>query len=218
LLARIVAFSGASAVQHEGRDQATKSKAWRRSDRLAGDSCNESWPGGIYLLVGSEAGPAAPHRWVDGQAEDGSRSLVGLYGELYQPMVRLAYLLTGSVSVAEDVVQDSFARLHQRWDRVRKPSAYLRASVVNACRAFHRRAHRERARFVDLVGDDVSAETPMVLDALAGLPYKQRAALVLRYWEDRPDAEIAEFLGCRPATVRSLVHRGLRALREVIEQ
>jgi RNA polymerase sigma factor (sigma-70 family) len=168
-------------------------------------------------MVGKEAGPAARDRWLDNHAEDGSRSLEDLYGELYQPMVRLAYLLTGSRSVAEDVVQDSFARLHRRWDRVRKPSAYLRASVVNACRAFHRRARRERARFADLVGDEVSAETPMVLDALAVLPYKQRAALVLRFWEDRPDADIAEFLGCRPATVRSLVYRGLRALREVIE-
>ena len=186
--------------------------------RVRADSCNESWPCGIYLMVGKEAGPAARDRRLDNRAEDGSRSLEDLYGELYQPMVRLAYLLTGSRSVAEDVVQDSFARLHRRWDRVRKPSAYLRASVVNACRAFHRRARRERARFADLVGDEVSAETPMVLDALAGLPYKQRAALVLRFWEDRPDADIAEFLGCRPATVRSLVHRGLRALREVIEQ
>jgi RNA polymerase sigma-70 factor (sigma-E family) len=169
-------------------------------------------------MVGSEAGAAAPDRWLDNQAEDRSRSLEGLYGELYQPMVRLAYLLTGSASAAEDVVQDSFTRLHQRWDRVRKPSAYLRTSVVNACRAFHRRAHRQRARFADLVDDEVSAETPIVLDALAALPYKQRAALVLRFWEDRPEADIAEFLGCRPATVRSLVHRGLRALREVIEQ
>jgi RNA polymerase sigma-70 factor (sigma-E family) len=169
-------------------------------------------------MVVGEAGPAAPDRRVENDAEDGSRSLAGLYAELYQPMVRLAYLLTGSVSVAEDLVQDSFARLHQRWNRVRTPSAYLRTSVVNACRAFHRRAHRERARFADLASEQVSAETPMVLDVLATLPYRQRAALVLRYWEDRPEAEIAEFLGCRPATVRSLVHRGLRTLREVIER
>lgn len=168
-------------------------------------------------MVVGEAGPAAPDRRVEDDAEDGSRSLAGLYAELYQPMVRLAYLLTGSVSVAEDLVQDSFARLHQRWNRVRTPSAYLRTSVVNACRAFHRQAHRERARFADLAREQVSAETPMVLDVLATLPYRQRAALVLRYWEDRPEAEIAEFLGCRPATVRSLVHRGLRTLREVIE-
>ncbi len=191
---------------------------WERAGGIGEDSCNESWPGGIYLMVGAEAARTAPDRRLDHQADGDSRSLEGLYGELYQPMVRLAYLLTGSASVAEDVVQDSFARLHQRWDGVRKPSAYLRASVVNACRAFHRRARRERARFTDLVNDELSAETPMVLDAVAGLPYKQRAALVLRYWEDRPEGDIAEFLGCRPATVRSLVHRGLRTLRGVIEQ
>jgi RNA polymerase sigma factor (sigma-70 family) len=52
---------------------------------------------------------------------------------------------------------------------------------------------------------------------LAALPYRQRAALVLRYYEDRPEAEIAELLGCRPATVRSLVHRGLSTLRTALE-
>jgi RNA polymerase sigma factor (sigma-70 family) len=62
----------------------------------------------------------------------------------------------------------------------------------------------------------VLPETPVVLDALGRLPYRQRAALVLRYYEDRPDHEIAEVLGCRPATVRSLVHRGLEALRKVV--
>lgn len=56
----------------------------------------------------------------------------------------------------------------------------------------------------------------MVLDALATLPYAQRAALVLRYWEDRPEREIAEALGCRPATVRSHIRRGLASLRKVI--
>jgi RNA polymerase sigma-70 factor (sigma-E family) len=162
--------------------------------------------------------PATPDRRLEEQRHGGARSLEALYGERYQSMVRLAYLLTGSASVAEDLVQDSFAGLYERWDRVREPSAYLRVSVVNACRAFHRRASRERARFADLVSDEVSADTPIVLDALAALPYKQRAALVLRYWEDRPETDIAEFLGCRPATVRSLVQRGLRALREVIEQ
>jgi RNA polymerase sigma factor (sigma-70 family) len=58
----------------------------------------------------------------------------------------------------------------------------------------------------------------MILDALAGLPYKQRAALVLRYYEDRPEREIADVLHCRPATVRSLVHRGLASLSKVIER
>jgi RNA polymerase sigma factor (sigma-70 family) len=64
----------------------------------------------------------------------------------------------------------------------------------------------------------VKPETPVVLDALAGLPYRQRVALVLRFYEDRPDDEIAVILGCRPATVRSLVHRGLATLRKAITQ
>jgi len=67
-----------------------------------------------------------------------------------------------------------------------------------------------------LVTESVMPETPMLLDALARLPYRQRAALVLKFYEDRTEADIAELLGCRPATVRSLVHRGLSALRRVI--
>jgi len=90
-------------------------------------------------------------------------------------------------------------------------------SVVNACRAYHRRIFRERARYAELAIDTVSRETPMILDAIARLPYRQRAALILRFYEDWPEQAIAEALRCRPATVRSLVHRGLNALREVME-
>lgn len=139
-----------------------------------------------------------------------------VYTSQYERMVRLAYLLTGSQATAEDLVQDSFIQLQRNWSTVREPAAYLRTCVVNACRAHHRSVGRERARYAGLVADDVAPETPIVLDALAKLPYRQRAALVLKYWEDRPDDEIAAALGCRPATVRSLVHRGLAALRKVM--
>jgi RNA polymerase sigma-70 factor (sigma-E family) len=147
----------------------------------------------------------------------GPGGLEELYREAYPPMVRLAYLLTGNAGTAEDLVQDSFARLSQRWARLERPEAYLRVSVVNACRDYHRRAGRERAHFADLMGSQVSPETPVLADALAGLPYRQRAVLVLRFYEDRPEIDIAEILGCRPATVRSLARRGLQALRKVIE-
>lgn len=144
-------------------------------------------------------------------------SLSALYLEQHDPMLRLAYLLTGSRAVAEDLVHDAFVRLHQRWDSVQHPRPYLRTSVVNACRGYHRRNFRERARYAELAIDTVSRETPMILDAVARLPYRQRAALVLRFYEDLPEQAIAEALGCRPATVRSLIHRGLQALREVME-
>ena len=136
----------------------------------------------------------------------------------HERLVRVAYLLTGSSAVAEDLVQDAFVRLHRHWDGVRQPSAYLRVTVVNGCSAHHRRNRRERSHFPELVTDTVVPETPVVLDALSELPYRQRAALVLRFYEDRPDSEIAQALGCRPATVRSLVHRGLATLRKVIPQ
>ena len=97
-------------------------------------------------------------------------SLAELYAVQYLPMVRLAYLLTGSTAVAEDVVQDSFVQLQRKWDGVRDPAAYLRTSVVNGCNTHHRRVGRERARFPGLVTDTVMPETPVVLDALGRAP------------------------------------------------
>jgi RNA polymerase sigma-70 factor (sigma-E family) len=150
--------------------------------------------------------------------DDVTRSMGAVFAGEHERLVRVAYLLTGSSAVAEDVVQDAFVRLHRHWDGVRQPSAYLRVTVVNGCSAHHRRNRRERSHFPELVTDTVVPETPVVLDALSELPYRQRAALVLRFYEDRPDSEIAQALGCRPATVRSLVHRGLATLRKAIPQ
>jgi len=151
------------------------------------------------------------------EAEQGPiESLEALYRLRYDPMVRLAALLLGSDAIAEEVVQDCFIRIGRRWDRVQQPTAYLRAAVVNACRSQRRRLGIERAH-VQPPGDAVDLEADEVWDALAQLPYRQRAALVLRFYEDLPDQEIAKALGCRPATVRSLAHRGLNHLREVIE-
>jgi RNA polymerase sigma factor (sigma-70 family) len=141
-----------------------------------------------------------------------------LYAEQHDALVRLAYLLTGNRAVAEDVVQDAFVQLHRRYVDVRTPAAYLRTSVVNGARMHQRSAVRERARYADLVPLSVQPETTIVLDALARLPHRQRAVLVFRYYEDRPDAEIAELLRCRPATVRSLAHRGLAALRKAMQE
>jgi RNA polymerase sigma factor (sigma-70 family) len=155
---------------------------------------------------------------IERDAEVGARPFSALYEELFEPMVRVAYLLVGERAVAEDVTQDAFAQLHRRWDTVEQPAAYLRVSVVNGCRQHHRRRARERAHFPELLRAELAPETPVVLDAVARLPFRQRAALVMRFYDDRTDSEIATALGCRPATVRSLVHRGLRSLRKAIDQ
>ena len=140
-----------------------------------------------------------------------------LYRENFDKMARLAFLLIGSRDDARDVVQDAFVGLHRRFDRVDDPVAYLRRSVVNGCHSHHRRRARRAKRFV-MVDESVELGARELLDALGALPLRQRAAIVLRYFHDLPEAEIALVLGCRPGTVGSLLHRGLARLREVIER
>ncbi|HVF14063.1 MAG TPA: SigE family RNA polymerase sigma factor [Acidimicrobiales bacterium] len=151
-------------------------------------------------------------------------SLADLYRDRYGPMVRLAYLMVGSTSVAEELVQDAFARMHRHWDNAEHPKAYLRMAVVNACRSHLRRQSMERAyrRHPSAMADGDRAGVPWaepdeLFDALSALPARQRAALVLRFYEDLSEAEIALALGCRPGTVKSLLHRGLAELRSVVE-
>jgi RNA polymerase sigma-70 factor (sigma-E family) len=144
--------------------------------------------------------------------------LAELYRREYAPMVRLAHLITGSNEAAEDIVQDSFVRMHRSWDRADHPGAYLRRIVVNGCNTWHRRRRLERERMPRPVAEGVEPEARELLDALTRLGLRQRSALVLRYYADMSEADVAEALGCRPGTVKSLVHRGLRELEGMIER
>ncbi|HEV2766866.1 MAG TPA: sigma-70 family RNA polymerase sigma factor [Acidimicrobiales bacterium] len=139
-----------------------------------------------------------------------------LFRSSYVPMVRLATFLVGRSEVAEELVQDAFVRVAPKLSYVETPAAYLRVAVVNACRSWQCKQGRERSALSVLAGDrdQMVSDRPCELtDALARLRQRQRAAIVLRYWEDLPEAEIAELLGCRPGTVKSLLSRGLAALR-----
>ena len=159
---------------------------------------------------------------------------VGLRGRLADAYVRcapggirLAYLLTGDRTVAEDLVQEAFVRFVGRLRFLRDPEAfepYLRRTIVNLSKNHFRRRAVERAyleregpRTEDVSTDPDVATHDTLRSALLRLPLRQRTALVLRYFEDLPDATIAELLRCRPATVRSLVARGLEALRTTPE-
>jgi RNA polymerase sigma-70 factor (sigma-E family) len=140
-----------------------------------------------------------------------------LFRAQYLSMVRLAHVMIGSNQAAEDVVQDAFIRVHRHWDRVEQPVPYLRTAVVNGCRTWHRRRILERTRRPD--PEPVAFEDPEIdetLDALKHVSDRQRTAIVLRFYAGLADAEIAEILGCREPTVRSLIHRGLQQLKEVL--
>ncbi|MGZ8763578.1 MAG: SigE family RNA polymerase sigma factor [Acidimicrobiia bacterium] len=152
------------------------------------------------------------------QAHSTPLSYEDCYREQFRPMVRLAFLLTGSAETAQDVVQDAFVRLHRRWSSVEQPAAYVRRSVVNGCHSHHRRVRLERTRRPDPGAAAVDLDADEITDALAALPHRQRAALVLRFYLDLPDTEAAAVLGCRVGTVGSLVHRGLAQLRKDIER
>ncbi len=140
-----------------------------------------------------------------------------LYDREQRPMVRLATLLTGSAAMAEEIVQDAFAAVSDRWEELDRPGAYLRTSVVNGAASVLR--HREvEARYRPRLAGTANTELPTnlieVRDALDTLTPRQRFVVVLRYFLDLPDDEIARELDVQPSTVRSLAHRALASLRE----
>ena len=147
--------------------------------------------------------------------------LEALYRAEHQHAVHLALLLTGNHAVAQELAQEAFVRLHPHLERTERPGAYLRTTVVNLCRGDGRRKatadrHLQAVTIPTAPPPDLPASLSPVWLALNDLPDRQRQALVLRFYLDLPDDEIAELLGARPGTVRSLVSRGLAALQEVL--
>lgn len=142
-----------------------------------------------------------------------------LYQAEYAAMVRLARRLVDTNERAEEIVQDAFARVYDRWDSLDQPGGYLRTAVVNGARSeLRKREVRRRIGLEPRRDDDHPDERDYLLDALDALPAKRKTALVLRYYADLPEREIAEIMGVRPGTVKSLLSRGLAELRTVIER
>jgi RNA polymerase sigma-70 factor (sigma-E family) len=144
-------------------------------------------------------------------------------------VLRFAGVLTADRALAEDLVQEVLIRVHARWDRIGamdRPESYVRKMIVNEFVSWRRRSWRlvPVGRGQD-VGDRVSqdhafahAERAALLAELGKLPRRQRAVLVLRYYEGLSETEIAEVLGCTPGTVRGYSSRALAALRVQITQ
>lgn len=159
---------------------------------------------------------------------DADEALVALYTAHYYPLVRIATLLLRDQAAAEDVVQDAFVAMHTSWRRLRDPEAalaYLRQAVVN----------RSRSRLRHLKVVDRKAPLPMpdmpsaehfalheversgVMAALAALPRRQREVLVLRYYADLSESQIADALQISNGAVKSHASRGIAALRDSLE-
>jgi RNA polymerase sigma-70 factor (sigma-E family) len=177
----------------------------------------------IETLVVSEAAlGSVPAQW------DAERAVTTLYGEHYRTLVRLAALLLRDVATAEEVVQESFIAMHASWRRLRdteKALSYLRQSVVNKSRSVLR--HRVVVdRNVPMPpplapsaeqGAIIELERSAVVSALRRLPLRQREALVLRYYGDLSEAQIASAMGISRGAVKSHTARGMSSLRTVLE-
>lgn len=164
-------------------------------------------------------------------------AIAALYAAHWDSLVRLAWLLLRDQAAAEDVVQDAFIATHRGYDRIRDQGAalgYLRRAVVNGARSVHRheivvrrellaeggradgtgraQAASAEAEAIRRIGDDE------MLDALRRLPDRQREVLVLRYFADWSEAQIADALGIARGSVKAHAHRGLAALRARMEE
>ncbi|HUY63744.1 MAG TPA: SigE family RNA polymerase sigma factor [Acidimicrobiales bacterium] len=136
-----------------------------------------------------------------------------LYRARRDPMIRLARLITGSTVLAEEIVQEAFLAVFRLRQWPDNPEAYLRTTVTNLCRSHLRRLRVERAAAVT---EDLHVWNPDIDEtwqALGRLPLRHRGVLVLRFYEDMSESEIAAVLGCRLGTVKSRLHRGLEKLR-----
>lgn len=150
-----------------------------------------------------------------------------LYAAYWTQLVRLATLLTGDRATGEDVVQDAFIALHRRWGRIGEPSsalAYLRTSVVNGARSVGRHRaveikHRQPAA-ASPAGPEESAlravQDAEVMVALRTLPQRQQEVLVLRYYADFSEEQIATTLGISRGAVKGYAHRAMNSLRAAL--
>jgi RNA polymerase sigma-70 factor (sigma-E family) len=177
-------------------------------------------------LTGWPEGRDRPHAGSD--QDDRADAVTALYAEHALGLIRLAHIMLGNPSVAEDIVQEAFCGLYRRWSHLSDQSralGYVRSSVLNGCRSALRlhptvefqEAHQPPAGSAEtaLLSAEARGE---VLRALRRLPDRQREVLTLRFYLDLPDDQIAAAMGIGRGTVRSAAYRGLAALRRALKE
>jgi RNA polymerase sigma-70 factor (sigma-E family) len=162
-------------------------------------------------------------------AESRQQQVAALYQAHALGLVKLAVLMVGDQLTAEDVVQDAFLGLYRRWSALQdrdKALSYVRASVLNGCRTFHRGKYRRGNIRPEDPGHAESAESIAmlgeahreVLTALRRLPDRQREAVVLRYYLDMTEEQAAQAMGVSRGTVKSSTSRGIAALARMLKE
>lgn len=132
---------------------------------------------------------------------------------------RLAFVICADVDLAEDIAQESLSRLQVRFDGLSNPRGYLRRVVVNQCTRELRKVSRQRSEPGETGRHELDgAVATELLDLIDRLPPRQRVVIVLRYYEDLSELEIARTLRCRPGTVKSLAARALVRLRKELSR
>ena len=178
------------------------------------------------------SGPGPGTGWPgDAARADAAQAVTALYEAHAVGLIRLAVIMLGDRAAAEDVVQDAFCGLYRRWGQLAEPGkapSYVRAATLNGCRSELRQRirARQRGRPAPDAADAASAEQAallgeehqQVLGALRRLPDRQREALVLRFYLDLTEPEIAVSMGISPGTVKSTTSRGLAALGRLLQE
>lgn len=141
------------------------------------------------------------------------------YRDQFDRIARLAFVIVGDQCLAEELAQEALSRVQPGFDRLRAPVAYTRTVLMNLVKKHRgREARRRAAEAASGSLDAVSPEAAELLDVIDALPWRQKAVIVLRYFEDLSEADIAAALGCRPGTVKSLSARALDRLRKEVER
>ena len=157
------------------------------------------------------------------RADEGDAAFVDFVRANHTVLFRTAFLLTGRTAAAEDLVQDTLTKLYPAWWRVEaadEPVAYVRTCLTNLFITSRRRRSASELlldRLPDASDDrnasEIAIDRSYATQLLNRLNGRQRAAVVMSYFHDLDDRQIAAALGCRPGTVRSLISRGIAAMR-----
>jgi RNA polymerase sigma-70 factor (sigma-E family) len=207
--------------------------------RYAGELAGVREPFRFELLVTEGSGSQSEDDELGGPADRSDRRawnnrdecVSRLFDEHYRGLCRLAGLLLNDSAAAEEVVQEAFLRTFSSWWRVRHPERaqwYLRTSVVNLCRSkLRRRNTEERGNRVTWSDEDrksgtdatdLSDDAVTLVRFVRQLPPRQRDAVVLRYYEDLPEAEIARILGCAVGTIKSQLSKARATIAAAMEE